>query len=247
MPNCSTESGPCPVCNPQAWPIPRCWGELGSMASPSRDSNLIRDRKYRDVKEKPPRMVYFTFAQADSASSERTLHVKTAGHPKNLVAAIRHGVQTLDKNLPVYDVGTFTELVEKTISQERLIAALSSLFGLLALVLASVGLYGVMAYAVVRRTREIGIRMALGAARANVLWLVLRETLTLVLIGIGVGLPAAFAATRVVTNRLFGLTPTDPSTIVMATIILAIVAAFAGYVPARRATKVDPMEALRYA
>ena len=108
-----------------------------------------------------------------------------------MITAIRHEVQALDKDLPVYDVRTFTELVAKNLSQERLIATLSSLFGLLALLLASIGLYGVMAYAVARRTREIGIRMALGARHAKVLWLVLREMLIPVGIGISVGLPAA--------------------------------------------------------
>ncbi len=225
-------------------PIGRRIG-VGTQQSDCEIIGVIQDTKYRDLKEPVPRTVYVPLVQSDSASAERTLHVRTAGNPKNLITAIRHEVQALDKDLPVYDVRTFTELVAKNLSQERLIATLSSLFGLLALLLASIGLYGVMAYAVLRRTREIGIRMALGARRANMLWLVLRETLFLVMIGIGVGLPVAVAATRVVASRLFGLTPTDPATILFGTGILAAVAFFAGYLPARRATKVDPMVALR--
>ena len=130
-------------------------------------------------------------------------------------------------------------------SQERLIAAASSLFGLLALLLAAIGLYGVIAYGVARRTRELGIRMALGAPRAYVFWLILRETVVLVMIGIGVGLPAALATTRLVSSRLFGLSAADPFTISVAMGVLIGVALVAGYLPARRAARVDPMEALR--
>jgi len=122
---------------------------------------------------------------------------------------------------------------------------LSGFFGVLALLLASIGLYGLMAYTVTRRTSEIGIRMALGAQRRNVLWLVLRETLVLVLFGVAIGLPLAFASTRLIASHLFGVTPNDPTTIAMATVLLVIVALLACYLPARRAARVDPMVALR--
>ena len=131
-------------------------------------------------------------------------------------------------------------------SQERLFAKFSSFFGLLALLLACIGLYGIMSYAVVRRTNEIGIRMALGAQRGNVLWLVLKETLSLIIIGVAIGLCTALAATRVISSMLFGMTATDPSTIAMSTLVLVAVAAFAGYLPAKRASQVDPMVALRW-
>ena len=137
-------------------------------------------------------------------------------------------------------------MIQNGLLRERLIATLSGFFGLLALLLACVGLYGILAYGVASRTNEIGLRMALGAQRRDVLWLILREALLLVLIGVAVGLPAVMAATRLVSSLLFGLTPADPTSIGAAAILMFAVAAGAGYFPARRATKVDPMVALRY-
>jgi ABC-type antimicrobial peptide transport system permease subunit len=139
-----------------------------------------------------------------------------------------------------------TGLVDDTLQTDRFIQRLSSAFGLLAILLASIGLYGVMAYNVARRTRDIGIRMALGAAPGDVRWQVLRETLALVLIGIAIGVPAALAGTRLIRSMLFGLGFADPIVFVSAAALLALVAALAGFVPARRASQVDPMVALRY-
>ena len=129
---------------------------------------------------------------------------------------------------------------------ERLVATLSTLFGLLALALACVGLYGIMAYSVARRTNEIGIRMALGAQQADVLWMVLKDALVMVGIGLAIGIPTALASSRVISSLLFGLSAHDPWTIAAASVVLLGVALFAGYLPARRATKVDPMVALHY-
>ena len=129
---------------------------------------------------------------------------------------------------------------------ERLISQLASFFALLALSLACVGLYGIMTYRVVRRTSEIGVRLALGAQRESILWMVLKESLLLLLTGIAVGIPATFAATRLVRSQLFGLTPFDVSTIVIAVVTIGTVILMASYIPARRAAKVDPMVALRY-
>jgi ABC-type antimicrobial peptide transport system permease subunit len=129
--------------------------------------------------------------------------------------------------------------------QQKLVARLASFFGLLALLLASVGLYGVLSYGVARRTNEIGIRMALGARGRSVLWLVLREALTLVVIGLVLGVGASLALTRTAESLLYELKPNDPLTITLATLLLAAVAVFAGYLPARRASRVDPMIALR--
>jgi ABC-type antimicrobial peptide transport system permease subunit len=173
------------------------------------------------------------------------LCVRVTGDAGALVAAIRNEVHILDPNLPVFDIKTFADHINESISRERLITLLSSFFGLIALLLAALGLYGVMANAVARRTREIGVRMALGAQAHNVLWLVLRETLFLVAIGIAIGSTVALAATRLIKGFLFGLSANDPLTIALAVSLMLAVAALAAYLPARRATKVDPMMVLR--
>jgi ABC-type antimicrobial peptide transport system permease subunit len=136
--------------------------------------------------------------------------------------------------------------VARSIINQRLVAQLSAFFGLLAAFLSCIGIYGVMSYVVTRRTNEIGIRMALGAGRSNMLWMVLREILMLVSIGVVIGVPVTLACDRLVSNMLFGLRPTDPVTLASATVIFLIVATIAGYLPARRASLVDPMVALRY-
>ena len=206
---------------------------------------VVADAKYRNLKEAPPLTAYIPYSQYEQLG-QRTLCVRAAGDVSAIIAAIRQEVRNLDPNLPVYNVKTFAEQINDSVSQERLIALLSSFFGLFALLLASLGLYGVMAYAVTRRTREIGVRMALGAQTASVRWLVLRETLLLALIGIAIGLPAALFSSRLTEGLLFELKPTDPLTITLATLLLLSIAALAGYLPARRATRVDPLVALRH-
>ena len=141
---------------------------------------------------------------------------------------------------------TLERQMEDSLVTERLVATLSSGFGVLATLLAAIGLYGVMAFTVTRRTREIGIRMAIGAARRDVLWLVMREVLFLLAAGIIVALPVSWALTQSVRSQLYGIQPTDPLSIAVATLVIAAVAVAAGYIPARRATRVDPMNALRY-
>jgi ABC-type antimicrobial peptide transport system permease subunit len=155
-------------------------------------------------------------------------------------------VQAADQDVPIFDVATQRQQIDESLGVERFFVQFTSLFGLLAMGLASVGVFGLTAYSVVRRTREIGIRMALGAQHAQVLWMVLRESLFPATLGIAVGLAAALAATRVLASMLFGLAATDPLTIAGASLVMTAVAALAGYLPARRATKVDPMVALRY-
>jgi len=137
-------------------------------------------------------------------------------------------------------------MIEATILRERLMATLSAFFGLLALLLACIGMYGILTYGVASRTNEIGIRMALGAARRSVFWLILREALLLVITGVVVGLPMIFAVTRLASTLLFGLTPTDPISLLLAALLMLAVAMVAGYLPSRRATRVDPLVALRY-
>jgi macrolide transport system ATP-binding/permease protein len=152
----------------------------------------------------------------------------------------------IDSNLPILRVITLSEQVDHYLDHEELISQLSSFFALLALLLACVGLYGVMNYNVVRRTNEIGVRMALGAHRGGVLWLVLKESILLVGIGIAAGVPVTLAATRLVRTQLFGLGQVDPVSLAVAILCLTLASVLAGYLPARRATKVDPMVALRH-
>ncbi|HVQ32053.1 MAG TPA: FtsX-like permease family protein, partial [Vicinamibacteria bacterium] len=161
-------------------------------------------------------------------------------------ASLRAMVREADAAMPVFRMRTMEAQVDESLFFDRMVAALSAAFGLLATLLAGVGLYGVMSYTVLRRTREIGIRMALGAERGRVLWLVLQEVAILAALGVCVGLPSALGLSRLIQSQLFGLSPTDPLTLGVATTVLVIVALFAGYLPASRATRVDPMTALRY-
>jgi ABC-type antimicrobial peptide transport system permease subunit len=175
----------------------------------------------------------------------RNLIVRISGQPEQVIGSVRQAIKQVNRNLPIDAVETLSDHIGRSLVQQKLIARLASFFGLLALLLACIGLYGLMSYAVARRTKEIGIRIALGAGKSNVLWLILREVLILVVIGIVVGLVAALSTTRAATALLFGLKPNDPLTIAFATLLLLVVAIVAGYLPARRAARVDPMVALR--
>jgi ABC-type antimicrobial peptide transport system permease subunit len=172
--------------------------------------------------------------------------VRTPRNPNQVFGNIRGIVHEIDPNLPLYAMVTLEKQMEDSLVTERLVASLSSAFGFVATLLAAVGLYGVVAYTVARRTREIGIRMAVGAATGDVVWLVMREVLVLLAIGVGVAVPSALLLTRLVRNQLYGIQPNDPASIVLATVSIAAVVIVAGLVPARRATRVDPMKALRY-
>ena len=207
---------------------------------------VVGDAKYADVRREVPPTVYVPYAQHLGSLREMHFEVRTAGDPSQMVPAVRRVVQDLDRNLPLFDVKTQVEQINQTIFQERLFTKLSSFFGLLAVTLTAVGLYGVMAYAVARRTNEIGFRVALGAGQRAILGMVMRDALALVVLGIALGAPAALAAGRLVSSLLFGLTPADPLTIVGASLVMILVAAVAGYLPARWASQVDPMVALRY-
>jgi predicted permease len=199
----------------------------------------------KNLRDEIPRYDYIPYMQDESAT-EITFYVRTIQAPELMGNALRRVVQQMDSNLPVYDMKTMQTQVDQSLFIERLIAMLSAFFGLLATLLAAIGLYGVMAYTVARRTREIGIRMALGADRSKVIWLVMHDVALMAAIGIGIGLPGGIALGRLVRAELFGLAPTDPATLAAATAILAAVSLLAGYIPARRATSVDPTTALRY-
>jgi predicted permease len=192
------------------------------------------------------REVFVPFAQAMDLLNNMYFEVRTAGNPTALVPAVRRVVGDLDPRLPLSNLKTQVQQTRQAAMEQKLFAEISSFFGLVALLLACVGLYGTMSYAVARRTNEIGIRMALGAQRGQVLRMVLWESLAVTGIGIAIGVPVAFGLMRLVSSELYGLKPTDPLTIAGASSLLAIVALVAGYVPAQRASKVDPMVALRY-
>jgi ABC-type antimicrobial peptide transport system permease subunit len=175
-----------------------------------------------------------------------TLHVRVAGDPGPVISALRQEVHSLDPNLPLRDITTMAAQIDRTIALDRLLALLTTLFGFLAVALATVGLYGVIAFAVAARTREIGIRMALGADRARVLFQIVRESLLLTALGIALGVPAALWASRAIGSQLYGLRTTDPATYIVLSLALTAVALSAAWIPARRAAHVDPMVALRY-
>jgi predicted permease len=206
---------------------------------------VVRDVKYSSLRGETPSVVYMPYLQMPTGRGQMVLHVRVVGDPAALTARLRQEIQAIDPDLPAFEIRSLAGEVDAILIQERLVAGLSTLFGALGLTLAAVGLYGLMSYLVARRTAEIGIRMALGAQRKDVAWLVLRQTLGLVLAGVAIGLPAAVAAARLVSARLFGVTPTDPLALGAAILLLAAIGALAGFIPARRASQVDPMTALR--
>jgi predicted permease len=206
---------------------------------------MVRDTKYQTMREDPPRQVYFPYLQNDWATA-MTAYVRSDVDSATLFPVLRGVVRSIDPSMPVYQVKTEEKQVDDVLAVERLSASLASAFGLLATLLASIGLYGVMAFLVTRRTREIGIRMALGAFVGDVIWIVLREVMLLVGIGVLIGLPAALTLGRLLQKQLFGMSPYDPVTIGAALLGILLVAALSGYLPARRATRVDPLIALRY-
>ena len=208
---------------------------------------VVGDIKSTDPRESPEPTIYRPILQIEDESAYSvTIQVRTQGDASGLAASVRQAINDIDRTLPIFGVTTLDASFNERLRQEGLIAQLVSFFGALALLLASIGLYGLMAHGVARRTNEIGIRMALGARRTLIAWMVLRETLLLVGVGLLIGVPAALFAARFISAQLFGLSPGDPVTLAAAAAVLVVVAVVAGYVPARRAMKVDPLIALRY-
>jgi predicted permease len=206
---------------------------------------VVKDSKYTGVRDESPRQAFFPMLQGTFVASA-SVYVRSTQDPSLAFAAARRTAHDIDANIPLYNLRTLERQIERSLLNERLVATLSTAFGILATLLAMIGLYGVMAYTVARRTREIGVRMALGAASGDVLWLVMREVLVLVGSGILLGVISASYLSTIVRSQLYGLTPTDPLTIAAAVLILGVVALLAGYIPARRATCVNPVYALRY-
>jgi predicted permease len=237
----------------QSDPIGRTF-VLGGEKDATTIVGVVQDVRHERMREAPPKMVYTLLAQSasvvtfggGSAVPQRvSVAIRSQGTPGGLAASVGTEVRGLSRDAMVSYVRTMEQQVDAALVRERVLASLSTGFGLLALALACVGLYGVMSYSVARRGREIGIRIALGASRMTVLQQILRETLAVALAGVALGLGAALAATQIVSRFLFELTPRDPLTLAMAASLLLLTTAVAGFLPARRAAHVDPMQALR--
>jgi len=228
---------------PNSSPLGRRFGRVADDSERFEIIGVVKDAKDRSLTEEWRSIAYYPYSQGGEPMSN--LVVRYSGAPEDVVRQARQAIREVNRNLPVDGVVSLSEHISRSLARQRLVARLASFFGLLALLLACVGLYGVLSYAVARRTNEIGIRMALGARRGDVIWLVSREALALAVAGVAIGLLASLAATRTAATLLYGLEPNDPPTIAAATLLLLAVAALAGYLPARRAARVDPMAALR--
>jgi predicted permease len=229
---------------------------LGFGTDPGTKTNMeivgvVKDTKYTGLRDDIPEQAFLPYLAAGFTGQRgMTVYLRTAVDPVSVMPAARAKVREMDRTLPIYAMRTTEEQISDSLSTERMIASLSSVFGLLAALLATIGLYGVMAYAVARRTREIGIRMALGAEKGSVLCMVMREVSFLVAVGLAAGIPAAVALAGLgrpwISGMLYGVPATDPANVAVAAVLMAAVALLAGFLPARRASRVDPIVALRY-
>jgi putative ABC transport system permease protein len=231
-------------------PVGRHFRFTGEDSTDVEIAGVVKDilTEFREEQnQRSPRAAYIPFTQAPATmTGQAVVEVRAAENAGVIAGAMREVARRLDKDLPVGAVTTQNEIVDQSLGRPRALTQLTTLLGLLALLMASIGLYGTMSHAVVQRTKEIGIRMAMGAERLSVLRLVLREGLLLTLGGISGGLVLGAALTRLLSSQLYGLSATDPLTFVAVSLLLAGVALLASYIPARRATRVDPMVALKY-
>jgi predicted permease len=224
-------------------PVGRRFGESAEDGAAVEIVGVVADVKYDSMREPAPPTIYIPLAQSPRPSV--TFEVRTAGEPAAIIPELREAVRQVDPNLPLTNVMTQTDAIDSRTANERAIATTYSLFGSLAALVAAVGLFGLLSYSVARRSNEIGIRLALGARPGRVLRLVLGESVRMVAFGIGIGLAIAVVAGRLIAAQLYGISPTDPRTAFGASLLMLVVAVIAGYFPARRAARVDPMVALR--
>jgi predicted permease len=206
---------------------------------------VAKDVRYNSLKRDIPELAYIPYSQDLEALRGLNFELRVAGDPLTLTNQVRRVLHDADARIPLSNVTTQTRVIEQTIGQERTFATLCTCFAVLALAIACVGLYGTMAYNVARRTNEIGLRMALGAERPRLIWMILREVFVLSTVGLAIGLPIALAASDMVKSFLFGMQPHDPLTISLSAVILILAAVIAGWGPAWRASRIDPMQALR--
>ena len=231
---------------PQGSPIGRHFG----MSDPKNANDIevigiVKDVKSRSLLQQDDDVLdYLPAGQRDGYMND--FEVRYTGDFGAIAAMVQRTIHDINRDLPISHVTTLDEQVSRSITDQRVVAQLSAFFGLVAVFLSAIGIYGLMSYVVSRRTNEIGIRMALGAERMHVRWLVMREILVLVAVGIAVGVPAALLSNRLVASMLFGLGASDPLSLLVAVAVMLLIAALAGYLPARRASRVDPMVALRY-
>jgi predicted permease len=221
------------------------FGSNPNTPTPIRIVGVVRDAKYSDIRADAPRQLFFPYL-ADETPGGFTAYVRSTLPPDATLGAARQVLRQLDPNLPLAEPRTLEQQVRGALGRERLMATLSAAFGVLATLLAVIGLYGVMAYTVSRRTREIGVRMALGAAAADIRWMVIREAMAVTAVGIALAVPLAWWLSRLVTSQLYGVAPTDPLTVAAAVTLLALVCLMAGLLPSARAARVEPTTALRY-
>jgi predicted permease len=229
-------------------PIGQRFGLVDDMRPVSPETEVIgviADRKYRDLRESPPPQAYFPYFHGTHFRF-MNVYLRTQADPRLIENEVRERMRQFDAHVPVVGLQTMSEQIGSSLRTERLVASLSAVFGALATLLAAIGLYGVMAYAITRRTREMGIRMALGALRDDVIWMVMREALLLIGAGVAIGLPLALALSSLVRSQLYGLEPHDPLTLIASTSVLTLAACLAGFIPALRASRIDPMNALRH-